>query len=71
MPSEVSFKKMLLKEIQSKSQKVCVFLVFISSWILPHQGSIDLHGERVVFKRRDLTEDMRQEQIDKGDGDGR
>lgn len=41
---------MLLKEIQSKSQKVCVFIVFIMSWILPHQGSIDLHSERVVFK---------------------
>lgn len=51
--------------------KVCAIPVFISAWILPHQRGIDLHGEGVVFKRCDLTENVRQEQIDKGDGDGR
>lgn len=51
--------------------KVCAILVFIWAWILPHQRGIDLHGEGVVFKRCDLTENVRQEQIDKGDGDGR
>lgn len=49
---------------------ICAALVFVSTWILPQQRSIDLHGEGVVFKRGDLTEYVRQDQIDKGDGDG-
>ena len=37
----------------------------------PHKGSIDLCGERVVFKRWDLAEHVGEEQVDEGDGDGR
>ena len=42
-----------------------------ASLCLPHKCGVDLRGERVIFKRRDLTEDVGEEQVDKGDGDGR
>lgn len=38
---------------------------------LPHKCGVDLCGEGVVLKGRDLTEDFREEQVDEGDGDGR
>ena len=38
---------------------------------LPHKRGIHLHSERVVFKRRDLTEDFREQQVQKSDDDGR
>lgn len=37
---------------------------------LPHERGVDLRGEGVVLKGRDLAEDVGQEQVDCGDGDG-
>lgn len=37
---------------------------------LPHERGVDLRGEGVVLKGRDLAEDVGQEQVDRGDGDG-
>lgn len=45
--------------------------MFSSFFTLPQKSSIHLNGEGVIFKRRDLTEDVGQDQIDKGDSDGR
>lgn len=50
MPSEASFRKILLKGTQRKWQTFVLLLSFYP-WILPQQRNIDLHGEGVVLKR--------------------
>lgn len=37
----------------------------------PDEGSIDLGGDGVILEGRDMAEDVRQEEVDQGDDDGR
>lgn len=37
----------------------------------PDQGDVDLDGERVILKARDAAEQVGQEDVHRGDGDGR